>query len=178
VYVRASNLPTQGRLIAGARVVKKRTRWVDQRALPVLFGKADHAIDHFRETRLHPRNSAAPPNGTLVFSAVTTMLIALRYELPANEKGKALLPSPTKLPSFRLGGANRRLSRQYLENYQNLGTSTTLALLSIATIRRGTLLDLPLTFSWADNSFFAGDHRGFLCAITRVCPLMRPSAGG
>ena len=158
-----------GELMAGARVVKKRTRWVDQR-VPVLFGKADHAIDHFRETR-YTLETPQHRQTDVVFRCYNDA-IALRYELPANERASSVTIT-NETTSFRLEGEPTAFA-QYLENYQT-SHEHNVSTVEYRNIRRGTLLDLPLTFSWADNSF---------AAITEASlrhyagmSLMRPSAG-
>jgi alpha-glucosidase len=70
-----------GELLAGARVVNKRTRSVDDR-IPVLFGKADHANDSFREIRFTLENPGHRRFDVL-FRCYDDA-VALRYELPSD----------------------------------------------------------------------------------------------
>jgi len=155
--------------MAGARVVKKRTRWVDQR-VPVLFGKADQAIDHFRETR-YTLETPQHRQTDVVFRCYNDA-IALRYELPANERASSVTIT-NETTSFRLEGEPTAFA-QYLENYQT-SHEHNVSTVEYRNIRRGTLLDLPLTFSWADNSF-AAITEAFLRHYAGMS-LMRPSAG-
>jgi len=73
---------TEGDLMAGARVEREQNRSVDER-VPVLFGKADHANDHFRERRYTLEN-ARHRRTDVVFRCYDDA-IAVRYELPAGE---------------------------------------------------------------------------------------------
>jgi alpha-glucosidase len=138
-----------GNLMVGARVLRQRSRSVDKR-VPVLFGKADHADDRFRETR-YTLETPQHRRTDVVFRCYNDA-IAIRYELTTN--GTA--PSVTitnETTSFRLEGEPTAFV-QYLENYQT-SHEHNVASVRYRDIRRDTLLDMPLTFSWADNTFAA-----------------------
>ena len=138
-----------GDLFVGARVLREQRRAVDER-IPVLFGKADHAQDRFREIR-YIFQTSQPRRVDVVFRCYDDA-IALRYELPATETATSVTIT-NETTSFRLEGEPTAFV-QYLENYN---TSHEHNVLSTAyrDIRTGTLLDLPLTFSWPDNSYAA-----------------------
>ena len=157
-----------GDLMAGARVLNERRRSVDER-IPVPFGKSDHANDHFREVRYAletPRHHRVD----VVFRCYDDA-IALRYELPAREQ-PASVTITDETTSFQLEGSPTAFV-QYLENYRTSHehnvTST-----PYRDIRRDTLLDLPLTFSWPDGAYAAITE----ASLRRYAgmSLMRPSA--
>jgi hypothetical protein len=130
-----------GDLMVGARVLQERRRSVDER-LPVRFGKSDHANDRFREARytletpLHRRADA-------VFRCYDDAL-ALRYELPGGKPGASVTVA-NETTSFRLAGEPTAFV-QYLENYRTSHEHNVIPA-RWRDIRRGALLDLPLTRS-------------------------------
>ncbi len=138
-----------GDLMVGARVLHQRRTSVDER-VPVLFGKADHANDRFREIR-YTLETPQHRRTDVVFRCYDDA-IALRYELPA-QGGGTLVAITNEITSFNLEG-EPTAHVQYLENYR---TSHEHNVLSVGChdIRRDTLLDTPLTFSWPDDTFVA-----------------------
>jgi len=138
-----------GEVLAGARVVVKRTRAVDAR-IKVLFGKADSANDLFRETRFVLENSGHR-RVEIVFRCYNDA-IAFRYELPALP-GAASVTITNETTSFACAGDPTAFV-QYLENFKTShehNVTTT----SYREIQPGTLLDLPLTLSWNDKIYAA-----------------------
>ena len=76
-----------GDLMAGARVTQERRRTVSER-VPMPFGKADHAENHFQEVRY----TTVTPQGDqagVVFRCYSDA-IALRYELPARSRSSCI----------------------------------------------------------------------------------------
>lgn len=138
-----------GDLMVGARVLHERSRSVDER-IPVLFGKSDHANDRFRETR-YTLETPQHRRADVIFRCYDDA-IALRYELPTNEKaGSVTITNETT--SFRLKGEPIAFV-QYLENYKTSHEHNVIPT-RYRDIRRGALLDMPLTFSWEDNTYAA-----------------------
>ena len=135
-----------GDLMAGARVLEERRRSVDER-LPVLFGRSDHANDRFHEVRFTLETSQHR-RADVVFR-VYDDAVALRYELPG-ENTTASVTITSESTSFQLEGEPAAFV-QYLENYQTSHEHNVTAT-RYREIRRGALLDMPLTFSWADNT--------------------------
>lgn len=153
-------------LMVGARVLHERRRSVDER-VRVLFGKSDHANDRFHETR-YTLETPEHRRTDVVFRCYDDA-IALRYELPVAGKATSITNETT---SFRLEGEPAAFV-QYLENYQTSHEHNVVST-RYGDIRRGALLDLPLTFSWEDGTY---------AAITEASlrhyagmSLMRPSA--
>src|SRR6266853_4491510 len=138
-----------GDLMIGARVLHQRSRSVDER-VPVLFGKADHANNRFREVR-YTLETPQHRHTDVVFRCYNDA-IALRYELPADGTPTSVTIT-NETTSFRLEGDPTAFV-QYLENYRT-SHEHNVASVRYRNIRRGTLLDMPLTFSWADNTFAA-----------------------
>ena len=137
-------------LMVGVRVVRERRRSVDKR-IPVLFGKANHANDRFREIRY----TLETPQGrrTDVVFRCYDDAVALRYELPAPKDKAASVTITDESTSFRLEGEPTAFV-QYLENY-NTSHEHNVVRTRYRDIQRNTLLDLPLTFSWEDNTYVA-----------------------
>ncbi len=169
-----------GELLAGARVLEKRTRAVEER-VPVLFGKADHADNYFREirfvleTRGHRRVEA-------VFRCYNDA-VAFRYELPASAE-TASVTITNESSSFNFEG-NPMAFVQYLENFTTPHEHNVTAA-RYDEIRKDALLDLPLTLVWNDRIYaavteaslrhYAGmsllrpsgqsEHGGLICQLT------------
>src|SRR5262245_26403139 len=101
-----------GDLMVGARVMNKRSRSVDER-IPVLFGRADHANDRFRESRFTLETPQR--RGVDVILRCYNDAIALRYELPTWENATSVTIT-NETTSFRLEGEPTAYV-QYLENY-------------------------------------------------------------
>jgi alpha-glucosidase len=138
-----------GDLMAGARVMQEQSRSVDVR-LPVLFGKSNHAEDRFREIRYTLENPRHRRTDVVV--RCYDDAIALRYELPGGEQA-ASVTITNETTSFRLVGDPVSFV-QYLENY-NTSHEHNVVPTRHGNIRRGVLLDMPLTFSWEDSTYAA-----------------------
>jgi alpha-glucosidase len=138
-----------GDLMVGVRVLQQRSRSVDKR-VPVLFGRSDHADDRFREIR-YTLETPQHRRTDVVFRCYDDA-IALRYELPANETATSVTIT-NEATSFRLEG-NPIAYVQYLENYKT-SHEHNVTPTPYGDIRRGTLMDMPLTFLWEDNTFAA-----------------------
>lgn len=138
-----------GELLAGIQVREVRRRAVDER-VRVLFGRQAHADNRFQEARL-----VMTPVGAVSVAVVFRCYndaIAFRYELgSATGGGKATITDETT--AFRPDG-EPTAHVQYLDNHRtshehNVVTTTG------AAIRRGALLDLPLTLQWSDGVYAA-----------------------
>jgi alpha-glucosidase len=138
-----------GDLMTGIRLAQEQRRSVDER-IPVLFGKADHADNRFHEMRLTletPRHRRTD----VVFRCYDDA-IALRYELPTNAES-ASVTITNEITSFRLEGEPTTFV-QYLENFTT-SHEHNVKRTRYLSIRKGALLDLPLTFSWPDGTYAA-----------------------
>jgi alpha-glucosidase len=138
-----------GDLLAGVQVLRQHSRSADRR-IRVLFGRADHAQDRFRETRF---TLETPSHHQLdvVFRCYDDA-IALRYELPGKPKdGLATITDETT--SFRVAGAPTAYA-QYLESYTT-SHEHNVTNVNCRDLAPGTLLDMPLTFSWDDGTYLA-----------------------
>jgi alpha-glucosidase len=138
-----------GELLAGVRLLGERRRSVDQQ-VEVLFGRSSRASDRFNEIRLSLEN----PGGARVHVAFRCYndAVALRYELPAGDTpGSVTILNETT--SFRVNGEPTAFV-QYLEHFKTSHEHNVLAT-RWSGIRTGTLVDLPLTFSWPDGTFAA-----------------------
>lgn len=138
-----------GELMTGVRILRERHRSVDERVL-VLFGKSDHANDRFREIR-YTLETPQHRRTDVVFRCYNDA-IALRYELPIAEKASSVTITD-ETTSFRLEGEPTALV-QYLENFTTSHEHNVIAT-RYHEIRRGELLDMPISFSWDDNTFAA-----------------------
>ncbi len=138
-----------GDLMIGARVLHARSRSVNER-VPVLFGKSDQASDRFHETR-YTLESAQHRRADVVFRCYDDA-IALRYELPTDDTATSVTITD-ETTSFRLEGEPTAFV-QYLENFKTSHEPNVIAT-RYRDIRRGTLLDMPLTFSWEDGTYAA-----------------------
>jgi len=138
-----------GDLLSGIRVIRARERSVNRR-VDIPFGRARRGHDRYRELRL-----LLEAQGTrrvdVVFRCYDDA-IALRYELPEDDRRQAVTIAE-ETTSFRLEGQPVAYT-QVLENHQ---TSHEHAVVPSPydEIKIGALLDLPLTFSWADGSYAA-----------------------
>jgi alpha-glucosidase len=135
-----------GDVMAGARLVRQRSRSVDQR-IQVLFGKSDQARDRFHETRFWLETAAHRPV-ELVFRCYDDG-VALRYELPIDKKVVPVVITD-ETTSFGVEG-NPTAYAQYLESY------TTSHEHNVTPVRArelppGQLLDMPLTLAWEDGT--------------------------
>jgi len=138
-----------GDVMAGARVVGERTRSVDER-VPVLFGKADHGRDRFREIRFAMESPQSGPV-ELVFRCYDDA-IALRYELPGQASGSPVILTD-EATSFGVEGD----PTAYVQTLENHKTSHEHPVVPTryADLEPGVLLDLPLTLAWADGTHAA-----------------------
>jgi alpha-glucosidase len=156
-----------GDLMVGARVLNESRRSVDER-VPVLFGRSDHANNDFREVR-YAMETAQHYRVDVVFRCYDDG-IALRYELPVQAQA-ALVTITNETTSFRLEGQPTAFV-QYLENYKT-SHEHNVTNVPYGDIRRGALLDTPLTFSWPDGTY-AAITEASLCRYAGMS-LMRPS---
>lgn len=138
-----------GDLMAGARVLQEHRRAVDER-VPVLFGKSAQANDRFREVR-YTLETPQHRRADVIFRCYDDA-VALRYELPGGDPG-ASVTITNEITSFRLEGGPTAFV-QYLENYRTSHEHNVIPA-RYRDIRRGALLDLPLTFSWDDGTYAA-----------------------
>ena len=138
-----------GDLMAGARVVQHRSRSVDD-LVPVWFGKSAHANDRFREIRFS-LESRSHRLLELVFRCYNDA-VAVRYELPALEQPGSVTIT-NEATSFALEGEPTGFV-QYLEHFKTSHEHNVMAT-PYREIRRGVLVDLPLTFSWKDGTYAA-----------------------
>jgi alpha-glucosidase len=135
-----------GELMEGTRLVRESQRSVD-RSIPVLFGKANHAQDRYKERRFQ-LESKGHRRVDVVFRCYNDA-VALRYELPAaNQTAPEVIADETT--SFGLEG-NPIAFAQYLENY-NTSHEHNVTKVSAADLPAGQLLDMPLTLTWADGT--------------------------
>jgi alpha-glucosidase len=138
-----------GELMDGARIVSEKSRTVDER-VPVLFGKSASARDHFNERRYTFEN----PNKhrvEVVFRCYNDA-VAVRYELPADGR-EAPVTITDETTSFLPDGEPQAFV-QYLESYKT-SHEHQVARVPFREIKRAALIDLPLTFSWADGTYMA-----------------------
>jgi alpha-glucosidase len=138
-----------GDLLTGVRVLRQHSRSADRR-IRVLFGKADHAQDCFHESRF---TLETPSHRQLdvVFRCYNDA-VALRYELPGKPKN-GLVTITDETTSFRVAGDPTAYA-QYLESYTT-SHEHNVTTLNYHDIRPDTLLDMPLTFWWADGTYVA-----------------------
>lgn len=131
-----------GELMAGVRVLRSSHRSQNKR-IPVLFGKTDHAQDFFNETR-YRLETPAHKRVEVVFRCYNDA-VALRYELPGDPKGPpvAIIEETT---SFGVEGDPTAYA-QYLENY-NTSHEHNVTVVRAANLPPAQLLDMPLTLSW------------------------------
>lgn len=138
-----------GELLAGVQVLRERPRSLNRR-IPVLFGKADHADDHFRETRFILET---PQHRRLdvVFRCYNDA-VAFRYELPKNA-GAQTVTIADETTSFRIEGEPTAYA-QYLESYRT-SHEHNVTTVACRELPPDVLLDMPLTFSWDDGTYAA-----------------------
>lgn len=135
-----------GDLMTGVRVLSERRRSVDER-IAVLFGRSDHANDRFLESR-YTFETPQHRRADVVFRCYNDA-IALRYELPADAKAASVTVT-NETTSFRVEGEPTAFV-QYLESFKTSHEHNVVPT-RYRDIRRGALLDMPLTFVWADNT--------------------------
>ena len=133
-------------LLTGVRALKQSEKSVSER-IPVLFGKSDHADNNFAEIRFSlesPRRQKLD----IVFRAYNDA-VALRYQLPKDAKHESITISD-ETTSFGVAGDPKAYA-QYLENYKT-SHEHNVTTVSCGNIPTNTLLDMPLTLSWADGT--------------------------
>jgi alpha-glucosidase len=135
-----------GDLMTGARVVEEQ-RSSSNHSIPVLFGKASRASDQFEEAA-YTMESPGHQRVRVVFRCYGDA-IAFRYEILDDHLGKSVTISD-EATSFRVQG-DPTAYVQYLENYQT-SHEHNVTPVRYSEIERETLLDLPLTLSWADQT--------------------------
>ena len=166
----------KGDLLTGARVVVAKKRVVDER-VRVPFGKSEWARDRFNEHHFILENSTlGAPIGqrTDVIFRCYDDAIAVRYEIPA-EGRETPITIADETTSFRpvltgrlapppkigqISGDRAIAVRepqafvQYLENYKTSHEHVVVPM-PYSEIRKGALLDLPITFLSADGTYVA-----------------------
>lgn len=135
----------EGDLCSGIRIIDQKRRAQDTR-IPVLFGKAAEAQDRFEELRL-TLETRQQRRFDVVFRCYDDA-VALRYELPGDAVRSVVITN--EITSFGIIGEPTAYV-QYLENYKTSHEHQVSAV-PYQEIRRGTLLDLPLTLSWAEGA--------------------------
>lgn len=138
-----------GELLAGVRVLDERSRSVDE-PVTVHFGKSARARDRFNERRwtLETRSQIRVE---IVFRCYDDA-VAFRYELPAATKATSVVIL-NESTSFRVEGEPSTLV-QYLENFRT-SHEHNVTQVPWREIRRGALVDLPLTLLWPDETCVA-----------------------
>ena len=127
----------------------KQSRSSDE-PIPVLFGKTAQADNRFRETR-YILETSNHRRVDVVFRCYNDA-VAFRYEVPKS-KGATSITIRDETTSFRLED-NPTVYAQYLENYTT-SHEHNVAVARSRELKRGALLDLPLSLSWADGTFAA-----------------------
>jgi alpha-glucosidase len=138
-----------GELLAGARVLDERSRAVDER-VRVWFGKSTEARDRFTERRWTLETRQRSPV-EVVFRCYDDA-VAFRYELAAGSESKPVVIS-NESTSFGVEGEPSALV-QYLENFRT-SHEHNVTQVPWREIRRGGLVDLPLTLFWQDDTSVA-----------------------
>jgi alpha-glucosidase len=135
-----------GELMAGIKLVRRQDRAVDRR-IDILFGKADHARDQFREARFE-LETPGHQRVDVIFRCYNDA-VALRYAMTGESK-----PTPVTIigetTSFGVAG-NPAAYAQYLENYTTSHEHNVTNVL-VQNLPPGQLLDLPLTLEWEDGT--------------------------
>ncbi|MBL9171463.1 MAG: glycoside hydrolase family 97 N-terminal domain-containing protein, partial [Verrucomicrobiales bacterium] len=138
-----------GDLMSGVRVLKETRRTRNQR-IQVLHGRSKDAEDCFNEARFQFATAAG--HRTVVVFRCYNDAIALRYELPA-ERAQTSVTITNEATSFSPMG-DPLAHIQYLENFktshEHSVTST-----EFSRVRKGELLDMPLTLAWKDGTYAA-----------------------
>jgi alpha-glucosidase len=158
-----------GELLAGARVLDERSRAVDER-VRVWFGKSTEARDRFTERRwtLETRKRS---HVEVVFRCYDDA-VAFRYELSAGAEFKSVVIS-NESTSFGVEGEPSALV-QYLENFRT-SHEHNVTQVPWREIRRGGLVDLPLTLFWQDDTSVAITEASLRNYAGMA--LMRPAVG-
>ncbi len=138
-----------GELMTGVQLLKTRHHSED-RVIPILFGKASQANDRFRELRFD-LETAHRRKLNVAFRCYDDA-VAFRYELP-KASGVSSVTIAEENTSFRLLGKPTSYA-QYLENFHT-SHEHNVTTVPYQDLKRGVLLDLPLTFSWSDGTYAA-----------------------
>ena len=138
-----------GDLMRGVRMIRQSERSADQR-IPVLFGKSESARDRYRELRFI-LESRGRHRVDVIFRCYDDA-IALRYELPGNERFTSATIQEEHT-SFALD-RNPTAFAQHLEHYKTSHEHNVVRT-PYSDVKSGALLDLPLTFSWDDGTYAA-----------------------
>ncbi len=134
-------------LLAGAHATAAVRATHDER-IAVLFGKADHARDHFEELRLSLHRDEALPVHVVV--RCYDDAIAFRYEVPAAD-GHATLRIADERTSFALAG-EPTVYASYLEHFRT-SHEHPVNEVPLADLPVGQLLDVPLTAAFTRGPF-------------------------
>ncbi|MBL9169827.1 MAG: glycoside hydrolase family 97 N-terminal domain-containing protein, partial [Verrucomicrobiales bacterium] len=138
-----------GDLMSGIRVLKETRRTRNQR-IQVLHGRSKDAEDRFNEARF--QFATAGGHRTVVVFRCYNDAIALRYELPAGGTHTSVTITNEATSFCPTGDPIGHI--QYLENFKTSHehnvTST-----EFSRIRKGELLDMPLTLAWKDGTYAA-----------------------
>ncbi len=160
-----------GQLLAGTRVVGEARRSVDE-IVAVPFGRAAVATNRFNEVRWTLENPRK--DRVVVVFRCHNDAIALRYELPAAGGTNPVVVVVDESTSFDVAG-NPTAWVQHLEGYRTSHEHEVEPVRWNA-VRTDTLIDLPLTLSWPDDTTVAITE----AALRRYAgmALMRPGDGG
>lgn len=138
-----------GDLMSGVRVLKE-TRSTRSQRIQVLHGRAKDAEDCFNEARFQFTTAAG--HRTVVVFRCYNDAIALRYELPAKAAQNSVTITNEATSFSPMGDPLAHI--QYLENFKTSHehnvTST-----EFSRVRKGELLDMPLTLAWKDGTYAA-----------------------
>ncbi|MDB6035725.1 MAG: putative secreted protein, partial [Verrucomicrobiales bacterium] len=126
-----------GELMAGSRLTKQ-TRRSNDKTIPVLFGKSDHARDRFNELSFTFQNREK--RRVEVNFHCYDDAIALRYVLPAGPQTQPVTVKD-ETTSFGLDG-DPVAYVQYLENYQT-SHEHNVTQVRYGDLKSGALLDMP-----------------------------------
>lgn len=159
-----------GEWLAGAQVLNESRRSVNER-VPVLFGRSSQADDRYNE--LHLALETAQHRRMDVYFRCYNDAIAFRYVLLASGPAEVAVIT-NEATSFQFAG-NPMAYPQYLENFRT-SHEHNVAPAPYRELRRGQLMDMPLTFQWKDSTFVAITE----AALRHYAgmSLMRPLAGG
>ncbi len=138
-----------GDLLKGASPIAERRASANKR-IPVLFGKADHAEDTYRELQLTFENPLHR-RVTVEFRCYNDA-VALRYEVP-KQPGSDKLTVLDEGTSFTPAG-DPMAYVQYLENYRT-SHEHEVTPVSLRAIKPNTLIDMPATFAWPNGTYLA-----------------------
>src|SRR5688572_33405791 len=133
----------------GARVIRQWRRSSNEK-IPVLFGKADHAFDRYREVKLQIENDSGTQSEA-TFRCYNDA-VALRYEIVAGGS-EELVKVVEERTSFEVDGEPMTYA-QYLENYKT-SHEHEVTTVGYANLKHDTLIDLPLTFLWKNGVYAA-----------------------